>query len=105
MTLIKSISNSVPIFVNPEPQTEETPPSQTLTNLGIANSADAFEAATANSFNLLQPPQENLPVIQQSSSADQAVDASSLFSHFKQSEPQPDARLQELKDRLNSINE
>lgn len=105
MTIIKSISNSVSIFVNPEPQTEETPQSQPQTNLGIANSADAFEAASANSFNLLQPPQENLSVVQQSPSDDIAVDASSIFNYYEQSALQPDARLQELKQRLNSINE
>jgi DNA repair exonuclease SbcCD ATPase subunit len=105
MTFIKGISSSVSIFVNPEPQTEETPQSQPQTNLGIANSADAFEAATANSFNLLQSPEENLPVIQQSSAAEQSVDASSIFNNFEQTAQQPDAKLQELRQRLNSNNE
>lgn len=103
MTFIKGISESISIFVNPEPQTEETSQSQPQTNLGIANNADAFEAATSNDFNLLQPPQENPAVSQQSLTADQAVDASSLFSYVAQAEPPADARLHELQERLKSI--
>jgi hypothetical protein len=105
MTFIKGISNSVSIFVNPEAQTEQTSQSQPQTNLGIANNVDAFEASTANNFNLLQPPQENPAVPQQSLTADQAVDASSVFTYAAQAEPQPDARLNELRDRLKSIRE
>jgi hypothetical protein len=105
MTFIKGISDSVSIFINPEPQTEETSQSQPQTNLGIANNVDAFEAATANNFNLLQPPQENPAVSQQSLTADQAVDASSLFTYVAQAEPQPDARLYELQERLKSLRE
>lgn len=105
MTFIKGISDSVSIFINPEPQTEQTSQPQPQTNLGIANNADAFEAATANNFNLLQPPQENPAVSQQSLTADQAVDASSLFSYVAQAEPQPDARLNELRERLKSNRE
>jgi predicted nucleic acid-binding Zn-ribbon protein len=105
MTFIKGISDSVSIFINPEPQTEETPQSQPQTNLGIANNVDAFEAATANNFNLLQPPQENPAISQQSLTADQAVDASSLFTYVAQAEPQPDARLYELQERLKSLRE
>jgi hypothetical protein len=103
MTFIKGLSNSVSIFVNPESQTEQTSQSQPPTNLGIANSADAFETTTANSFEFLQPPQEN-PEIQQSPNVDQTVDASSLFSYVVKTEPPPDARLQELRERLDSIN-
>jgi hypothetical protein len=105
MTFIKGISDSVSIFINPEPQTEETSQAQPQTNLGIASNVDAFEAATANNFNLLQPPQENPAVSQQALTADQAVDASSLFTYVAQAEPQPDARLYELQERLKSLRE
>jgi hypothetical protein len=103
MTFIKGISDSVSIFINPEPQATETSQPQPQTNLGIANNTDAFEASTANNFDLLMPPQENPAISQQSVTADQAVDASSLFSYVAQPEPQADARLHELQERLKSV--
>src|SRR5262245_52190555 len=101
MTFIKRVSDSVPIF-SPEPPTQEPVQSQVVMNLGIANNADLFEAPVPNNFEIAQ--QQNIPLMQESSTPEITVDASSLFNYVEQTQPQPDARLLELKGRLNSIN-
>lgn len=105
MTFIKRVSDSISIFTTPEPQMPETSQSQPATNFGIANNTDLFEANDSNNFDFMQPQPQDLSLIQPSTSAEITVDASSLFKYLNPDSPQPTSRLQDLQDRLKSINE
>lgn len=71
----------------------------------LRNQLNAQLQTAKNPIAQQEPPQENSAVVQQSLTADEAVDASSHFNNVVQAEPRADARLNELQERLKSIRE
>lgn len=106
MTFIRRLTDSISIFTNPEQQPQDTTPTQSQTNFGVANTADLFEASASNNFDLLQQQIQSQSPIQETTPPEVTVDASSLFLAVDPNSSEPNSpRLQELKERLKAINE
>jgi DNA repair exonuclease SbcCD ATPase subunit len=101
MSFIRRIADSVPIVVLQPSTSEEVPQKlQTQGSLGIAGTADLFEATSTNHFTVSEEPM----MVTQKESNTNMVEASSMFSVFERNE-QFDNRLPELNEKLKMLEE
>jgi hypothetical protein len=104
MTLFRRISDSIPISISQEPQTEAStqPESQPKINYGVANSADAFETPRQN--NLFMDPQfQPAPFVKPPAIQNNTVGISNRFSHLESGAIQLNDQSAKAEDRLNAL--
>ena len=107
MSFINKLSFN-PLTVNQEPQPEVTPAptpvSQEPISLGVGD-RPIYLRRLPNNFYLMQQQSQIATPIQPSTTREQTVDASSVFSSFEPSVAQLDNRLPQLNDQLKSLQE